>query len=120
MRCVKGFGLAGPTSPRSDNLYSQVLLACALAEADQLGYFAAADVRGPMSSIMQKRYEIAAFLRHLADFCDENRGPVLERMGVARRYRFRFRNPLLQPFVIRQGLANKLIERSDLSRVEEE
>ena len=107
------------TSPRSDNLYSQVLLACALAEADQLGYFAAADVREPMSKIMGKRYEIAAFSRHLADFCDENRGPVLERMGIPRRYRFRFRNPLLQPFVIMQGLANKLIERSDLSRLEE-
>ncbi len=108
------------TSPRSDNLYSQVLLACALAEADQLGYFAAADVREPMSKIMGKRYEIAAFSRHLADFCDENRGPVLERMGIPRQYRFRFRNPLLQPFVIMQGLANKLIERSDLSRLEEE
>jgi Cdc6-like AAA superfamily ATPase len=108
------------TSPRSDNLYSQVLLACALAKADQLGYFAAADVREPMSEIMGKRYEIAAFSRHLADFCDENRGPVLERMGIPRRYRFRFRNPLLQPFVIMQGLANKLIDRSDLGRIEQE
>jgi hypothetical protein len=105
-------------SPRSDNLYTQVLLACALATTDQLGYFAAADVREPMSKIMGKRYEIAAFSRHLADFCAQDRGPVLERTGVPRRYRFRFRNPLLQPFVIMQGLADKLIDRNDLRRLE--
>jgi hypothetical protein len=106
-------------SPRSDNLYVQVLLACALAETDQLGYFAAADVREPMSKVMGKRYEIAAFSRHLADFCAEDRGPVLERTGVPRRYRFRFRNPLLQPFVIMQGLADKRIQGTDLSSLED-
>ena len=67
---------------------------------------------------MKKRYEIAAFSRHLADFCSDDRGPVLERTGVPRRYRFRFRNPLLQPFVIMKGLAEKLITRSDLSNLE--
>jgi hypothetical protein len=103
------------TSPRSDNLYRQVLLACALAEADQLGYFAAAEVRDPLRRIMKKRYEIAAFSRHLAEFCADDRGSVLERTGVTRRYRFRFRNPLLQPFVIMEGLAQGLITRSDLT-----
>jgi hypothetical protein len=107
-------------SPRSDSLYAHVLLACALAETDQLGYFAAGDVREPMSKIMGKRYEIAAFSRHLAEFCAADRGPVLERTGVPRRYRFRFRNPLLQPFVIMQGLAEGLIKRSDLSGLEGE
>jgi len=33
------------TSARRDNIYSQVMLACALARTDDLGYFAAADVR---------------------------------------------------------------------------
>jgi Cdc6-like AAA superfamily ATPase len=102
------------TSPRSDSLYEEVLLACALAHTDQLGYFAAVDVRDPMSGIMKKRYEIAAFARHLADFCAADRGSVLERTGIPRRYRFRFRNPLLQPFVIMQGLSGKLIDRSAL------
>ena len=101
-------------SPRSDNLYRQVLLACAMASADQLGYFAAADVREPMGRIMGRKYTIAAFSRHLFDFCDSARGPVLERIGTARRYRFRFRNPLLQPFVIMQGLSVGLIDRERL------
>jgi Cdc6-like AAA superfamily ATPase len=105
-------------SQRSDSLYTQVLLACALAESDQLGYFAAGDVREPMSRIMGKRYEIAAFSRHLADFCAGDRGAVLERTGIPRRFRFRFRNPLLQPFVIMRGLDNGLINRTDLGRFE--
>jgi Cdc6-like AAA superfamily ATPase len=105
-------------SPRSDNLYRQVLLACALAHADQLGYFAAVDVRAPMSRIMGKPYEIAAFSRHLADYCDAGRGPILEQTGVPRRYRFRFRNPLLQPFVIMEGLAQGLIKRSDVTKLD--
>ena len=102
-------------SQRGDALYAQVLLACALAETDQLGYFAAADVREPMSRIMRKRYEIPAFLRHLGDFCKEDRGPVLERIGIPRRYRYRFRNPLVQPFVIMQGLAGGLLSRDGLT-----
>lgn len=69
-----------------------------------------------MSRIMRKRYEIAAFSRHLADFCEDDRGPALERTGVPRRYRFRFRNPLLQPFVIMQGLSASLISRDDLAQ----
>jgi len=101
-------------SPRKENLYTQVLLACALAKADDLGYFAAADVRAPMSMIMRKTYDIPAFARHLNDLCEAYRGPVLQKTGYKHRYRFRFINPLMQPFVIMQGLAARLIDRSML------
>ena len=101
-------------SPRPESLYRQVLLACALAPADQLGYFAPADVRGPMTQIVGKPTGIAAYSRHLSDFCEAPRGPVLERIGSPRRYRFRFKNPLLQPFVIMQGLSEGLIGRDML------
>ena len=71
-----------------------------------------------MSRIMGKPYEIAAFSRHLADYCGAGRGPILEQTGVQRRYRFRFRNPLLQPFVIMEGLAQGLIKRSDVTKLD--
>ena len=58
------------SSPR-ENLYQQVLLACALARTDELGYFAAVDVREPMGRIMGKHYDIPAFSRHLNDFWTE-------------------------------------------------
>ncbi|HKX03416.1 MAG TPA: ATP-binding protein [Methylomirabilota bacterium] len=97
-------------SQRKDNLYAKVLLACALAETDDLAYFAPSDVRDPLSSIMKKRYEIPSFARHLNHFCEASRGSVLQRTGVKHRYRFRFVNPLLQPFVLMQGLNDGLIE----------
>jgi hypothetical protein len=95
-------------SPR-ENLYPQVLLSCALAQVDPLGYFAAVDVRGPLSGIMGRPYEIPAFSQHLNAFCEAARGPVLQRIGTTRRFRFRFENPLMQPFVVMDGIRKGLI-----------
>jgi energy-coupling factor transporter ATP-binding protein EcfA2 len=99
-------------SPRPDNLYSRVLVACALADKNPLGFFTASAVREPMSRIMGKPYDIPAFARHLNAFTEENRGAVLIRGGSARRYIYRFRNPLLQPFALLTAMAGE-----DLTRV---
>lgn len=97
------------TSPRANNLYKQVLCACAVAQLDELGYFAAADVRGPLQKITGRDYGISAFARHLKEFCSDNRGRVLHRTGTPRRYRFRFGNPLMQPYTIMHGLDSQLL-----------
>ncbi|MBE3088225.1 MAG: hypothetical protein IMZ71_03810, partial [Chloroflexi bacterium] len=96
-------------SPRKDNLFKQVLLACALAPKDELGYFTASGVRDPMTAIMQQKYEIPAFARHLKEFTSENRGMVLKKSGTERRWFYRFSNPLVQPFVILHSLARGLV-----------
>jgi uncharacterized protein YejL (UPF0352 family) len=96
-------------SSRRENLYAKVLLACALAKTDDLGYFAPSDVREPLSSIMRKRYEIPSFARHMNFFCLLARGPVLHKAGVPHGYRYRFVNPLLQPFVVMQGMVEGLV-----------
>src|SRR5205807_1377330 len=83
--------------------------ACALARCDDLGFFAPADVREPLRRITGKSYQIPAFVRHLTDFCETDRGPVLQKRGASHKYRYRFLNPLLQPYVIMKGLANGLI-----------
>jgi len=96
---------------RAGTLFPHVLLACALAEVDAQGYFISAKVRDPFSMIMQKRYDIPGFSQHLDKFSsDPSRGPVLEKAGTARRYRFRFRNPLLQPYIIMRGLAEGILD----------
>ena len=77
-----------------------------------MGYFAPADLREPMSRIMSRPYEIANYIQHLNSFCKEERGNVLQRTGAPRRYRYRFRNPLMQPFVTMQGFANGMLDRS--------
>lgn len=97
-------------SPRKDTLFKEVLLACALAEVDAAGFFRSANIREPLLKITGKNYEIPGFSQHLDKFSsDSTRGPVLEKSGTARRFRFRFVNPLLQPYVIMKGIAEKLI-----------
>jgi len=100
------------TMSARETLYAQVLLACALAKVDTLGYFAASDVREPMSQIMGKLYDIPAFSRHLNDFCEPARGAILHKIGTRRKFRFRFVNPLMQPYVIMQGLSSHLIDEN--------
>lgn len=100
-------------SPR-ENLFSEVLLSCALAPCDELGYFAAADLRLQMLKVTGKEYEIPAFSQHLKEFCETKRGAILQRVGTTRRFRFRFKNPLFSPYVIMKGLSAGLIQTSDV------
>ena len=92
-------------SPQTNSLYDRVLLACALARNDRFGYFNAAAVKKPMAKIMGKEYEIPSFAKHLGAFCDPNRGGVLKKEGIKRKYAYRFNNPLMQPFVLMNGIA---------------
>jgi Cdc6-like AAA superfamily ATPase len=108
--------LKATTSSRRDNLYSEVLLACALAKTDEFGYFAAADIREPLKRITGKGYDIPSFSQHLNNFCESTRGPILHRIGVKHRFRFRFENPLMQPFVTLRGFSNGKISRAMLER----
>ena len=107
----------GVTSPRRDNIYAPVLLACALARTDDFGYFAAADVRKPLTAIMGKPYQIPGFAKHLNDFSGSDRGPILRKTGVKHKFRFRFANPLMQPLIIMQGLVDHRIDSRTLEQV---
>lgn len=105
------------TSPRKDALHGYVLLACALATPDQFGYFTAGDVRLPLNKITGKAYDFAGYAKHLREFCAEERGDILLRTGVKHRYRFRFRNPLMQPLVIMQGLVDRRVSAATLEEI---
>jgi Cdc6-like AAA superfamily ATPase len=107
-------------SAHKDALYRHVLLACALTAArshDPLGYFNPASVAEPLSVILGKRVEIATFSNHLSEFAQEKRGEILERAGQARAYRFRFRDPLLVPFVFMDAVATGLMDNEELSEM---
>jgi Cdc6-like AAA superfamily ATPase len=101
-------------SARKDNLFGMVLLACAMADTNELGEFAAQDVRDRLTDIAGKRYEIPSFAQHLKEFTQSKRGPVLTKTGIPRLYRYKFTDPLLQPYVIMQGIKAKMIHLSDL------
>jgi Cdc6-like AAA superfamily ATPase len=107
-------------SQRSDNLYAEVLLACALARtADPLGWFQLTDVREPLSRIRGKLYEIPSFSRHIYEFCEDARGPVLQKCGSKNRFRFRFHNPLMQPFVTMKALNEGSATRELIEAIEQ-
>lgn len=102
-------------STRDESQFEEVLLACALAGKDGLGYFTAGSVREPLSRIMQKPREIPHFARHLHKFAEDRRGRVLEKTGKKGSHFYRFANPLLQPFVVLNGVARN-VASEDLIR----
>lgn len=97
-------------SSQPGNIYKEVLLACALAEVDDMGYFTAAAVRGPLRHITGRQLDIPNFSGHLKQFSEELRGGIIERVGVARRLRYRFVSPLMRPYVVMRGHADKLLK----------
>lgn len=92
-------------------IFKSVLLACALAEKDEKGFFYANAVTTPLRGITHKEYQIPAFAKHLKAFSEESRGPILERNGR----RYRFIKPIMEPYVILRGLADGLIVETQLS-----
>lgn len=107
-------------SSRTDAQYVQVLLACALAETDNLGWFYPRNVREPLSRILDKPCKVEAFARHLHTFCELDRGPILKKDGESARPRFRFIDPIIQPYILMRGLAAKMIDENDIRRPQNE
>jgi hypothetical protein len=105
-------------SAHKEALYRHVLLACAVAAAqsrDALGYFNPGDVVEPLSFILDKKTVIATFSNHLSEFCQPKRGSVLERIGQARAYRFRFHDPMVVPFVFMDAVSSGIVQEEKLS-----
>ena len=108
--------LKATSSPQKESLYKHVLLSCALAKTGDLSYFTSAAVRPPLKE-MGRPLEIPAFASHLNKFASGDRGEVLQKSGQNRRYRYRFKNPLLQPFFVMRGVADKLIDADKVDKL---
>ncbi len=96
------------------SIYPRLLLACALAEEDEFGFFAAADVRTALGRILEKPPGAAAFARQLEELSGEDRGAVLQQHGPTRAARYRFVDPLLQPYVAMRGVSERVVRVQDL------
>lgn len=106
-------------SARKDALFAQVLLACALAPKNQLGFFTSGSIREPLEVIAGRRIEIPAFSNHLSQFLEPERGAVLQREGSSRRYFYRFADPIMQPYVVLKGLSSGLITDEQRKRLQQ-
>lgn len=104
-------------SSQPGNIYKPVLLACALADTDDLGFFQASSVRTPLQVITGKGYDIPNFAQHLKNFSEEGRGGMLQRTGETRRIRYRFTSPLMRPYIVMKGFAEGLIDRKQMQKI---
>jgi Cdc6-like AAA superfamily ATPase len=95
------------SSPHKKTLYPDVVLAAAVTTGDELGYFAPAQLRQPLRAITGREdLGIPTFSQHLHALCEPDRGSILQRTGTPRRYRFRFSNPLMQPYALMKALGD--------------
>jgi hypothetical protein len=103
-------------SKKKVHLFKEVLLACALAKVDEFGAFSSSDLREPLKRITGDNYEIPGYSQHLEKFSsDKERGPILDK---PHRFRFRFKNPLLQPYIIMKGIIDGLVKDDMLNLLE--
>jgi tRNA A37 threonylcarbamoyladenosine biosynthesis protein TsaE len=105
-------------SSQPGNLYREVLLACALASKDALGY-TSGQVREPLEVIAGRRLEIPAFAKHMNEFLSPERGSVIRREGKPRGYSYRFSDPMMQPYVIMSSLNAGLVTDEQLAEMQE-
>lgn len=106
-------------STRDNNLYKQILLACACAVTDEKGFFTAPAVRETLSLIMRKPYGISQFSRHLSALSEKDRGPILRKEKRYQQIQYRFIDPLVQPYITMRGLRDAMIDSLILKRVED-
>ena len=103
-------------SSRKDTIFKPVLIACAIARTDDSGYFSPARIMKPLSAIMGKPYNTTNFSSHLAAFASEKRSNILEvREEDSGRKKYRFRNPLIQPYIVMYALNKGVINSDELS-----
>jgi Cdc6-like AAA superfamily ATPase len=118
IQSIQGLYLKAVRSAHKDALYTDIILACASAAStskDALGYFYPSDVTEPLAVILGRdNVVVATFQKHINEFCEEARGPVLERHGMPRGFKFRFTDPLLPPYVFMNALKEGQIDSASL------
>ena len=88
--------------------FEAVLMACVLADTDEFGYFSPADLRQPFSNLIGESVGVERFNPHLVRLSEE-RGQILTQVGGARKHRYRFTDPLMEPYVLLKGIDSGMI-----------
>lgn len=83
-------------------IYPEILLAAVLSPRDASGAFSVADVRDTLERIVRR--EVRGLTNQIAALTENGRGGALQKQGAGKTARYRFANPLLEPFVLMRGL----------------
>jgi Cdc6-like AAA superfamily ATPase len=98
---------------KKKSLHAKVLLACAMAQHDDFGRFQPGSLIDGLRLITGQEFRTDRFGKHLHAFCTPERGPILEKFGSEYKWKFRFTNPSMQPYVMMKGLRDRLISEKD-------
>ena len=94
---------------RETTKFEFVLWACAMVKEDEHGTFKATDLMEPMFNLTGKRHALQSYSYHLGKLCQEEKGKVLNKIGKAKQYRYRFNNPLLKSYIKLKLYKNNLL-----------
>lgn len=95
---------AEAVAARAGAKLEHTLIASALADMDELGYFSASAIAEPLSRLTRKSKSSAHFAHHLKRFSTGASSILEERRWGERKIRYRFRDPLMKPFVLINAL----------------
>ena len=98
-------------TPRG-KLYHTILLGCALAHCDRRGFFSPGDVRQALKKYTGEDYILPRFTRHLHEFDSSERGNVLTKEGEKNQYRYRFTDPMMQPYITLEAINSGRISKN--------
>jgi hypothetical protein len=112
----EGYTKATQRIYRKDNQFRFVLAACALAETNDLGQFAAASLEAPLSAIVGKPRKVSGFGFALNEMCGPGRGNVLRKIEDRRTYRYQFLEAAMQPYVILRSMKDEIISEDVFGR----
>lgn len=77
--------------------WKDVLFACATSKCDEFDCFSTTEVTENYRSIANKRN--GSIIYNLGRFCREERGNILEKIGIGRNFKYRFVNPMMKAFI---------------------
>lgn len=100
---------AAVTGTKKANIWKEVVAACATAHSDERGYFSGRAIGEQLGELLGRPIIQQNFAYHLGKLTEQSRGPLLERIGTERRYRYRFLRPLMRPFIIMKAIQDKLL-----------
>jgi hypothetical protein len=115
---IESYLVAVRSQRPEETLYESVLIACSLAEADDLGHFQQSAVTAPLSEIAPRTpsYTPTTFAFHMNEFCEIKRGRILNKYGEARNFRYAFADPMMQPYVIMRALHQNKLSRQTFEK----
>jgi Cdc6-like AAA superfamily ATPase len=90
---------AKATTTTKPSNYSRILVGCGFAEYNDRGVFRATDVASATNSLFGLDLSVPAVTPALGEFSSPDRGDVLEKVPVSNVSLYKFRDPLMRPFL---------------------